>query len=213
MNRLLLFDLDGTLTNPYTGIANCIRYAFACLGRTSPDDDALKRWIGPPLKQSFAAILDGDDGLAEQALSHYRERFAEVGLFENELIEGIDKVLKRQVAAGHRCVVATAKPTVYASRIVEHFGLHQYCSITYGSELDGTRTDKAELIGDIIAAESTAANQMTMVGDREHDILGARHHSVRSVGVLWGFGNETELRQAGADHVVANPEQLAAVLN
>lgn len=170
----LLFDLDGTLTDPFTGITKCILHALHQLERPLPPLESLRWCIGPPLKNSLATLLGSDDdALAESALVLYRERFSTVGLFENDVYEGIPDVLHRLQKNGHILFVATSKPTVYASRIIDHFNLGQYFKTVYGSELDGTRTDKARLISYILQKESIPASETVMIGDREHDIIGA----------------------------------------
>src|SRR3989339_2155795 len=139
----LLFDLDGTLTNPFQGITNCISYALERMGRPSPPGEELIWCIGPPLKNSFAKLLATDDmALAEKALAFYRERFGLVGLFENEVYDGIPEALETLKAKGHALYLSTAKPRVYAERIMDHFGLTRYFKHLHGAELDGTRNDK-----------------------------------------------------------------------
>ncbi len=211
MKQLLLFDLDGTLTDPSDGIFNCIRYAFECLDTPAPTDEQLRTWVGPPLLDSFASVL-GSDALAERALAAYRERFSDVGLFENQLIDGIEPLLAQLNRAGHRCVVATAKPTVYSDRIIDHFGLREWLPVVYGSELDGTRTNKSELIAYIMARETKPVGGAVMVGDRKHDVVGAKHNGLVSIGVLWGFGDEPELSQAGAERIATTVADLGEYL-
>ena len=147
----LLFDLDGTLTDPFTGITKCISYALDMLGRKLPPRESLRWCIGPPLKDSFAKLLASDDDvLTEKAVAFYRERFGTVGLFENEVYDGIPEVLEALQKNGHTLYVATSKPVVYAERIIDHFGLHRHFKWTFGSELDGTRSDKTSLISHIL---------------------------------------------------------------
>ncbi len=147
----LLFDLDGTLTNPFQGITKCISYALEKMGNPSPPREELIWCIGPPLKYSFAKLLRTDNkDLVEKALAFYRERFGTVGLFENEVYEGIPEALETLQAKGHRLYLATSKPRVYAERIMDHFGLTRYFNHIYGAELDGTRNDKTSLISYIL---------------------------------------------------------------
>jgi len=168
------------------------------------------RWcIGPPLKKSFAALLGSDDDkLAEQALSVYRERFGAVGLFENEIYEGIPEMLNILQDNGHTLHVATSKPTVFAERIIDHFELRRYFKAIYGSELDGTRCDKASLIAHILQNESIVASEASMVGDREHDMIGANANDVCGFGVLWGYGTREELESSGARACFKSPREL-----
>ena len=185
----ILFDLDGTLTDSFEGITKCISHAMTELGRPAPPPATLGWCIGPPLKKSFARLLDSqDDALTEQALAFYRERFTSVGLFENKVYEDIPQMLETLKNNGHKLYVATSKPEVYAKRIIQHFKMDQYLTRVYGSKLDGTRTDKTSLIAHVLNTESLSANDTIMVGDREHDMIGARENGMPGFGVLWGYG-------------------------
>ncbi len=208
---VVCIDLDGTLTNPELGITRCIRHALAELGRDVADDVDLRWCIGPPLQDSLERLL-GNKQDAERALARYRERFGEIGLFENGVYDGIPEALAALRSAGDRLFVATSKPRVYAERIIDHFGLAPHFDSVFGSELDGTRTDKSDLLGWIIAQNNLAASETIMIGDRRHDIAGARHNGVRSIGVLYGFGGRDELVAAGADRLCAQPDDLAGVV-
>ncbi len=196
MPRHLLFDLDGTRTDPRLGITTCIRRALDGMGVPSPAQ--LDDWIGPPLYDSFLDYL-GSAGPAREALERYRERFGRVGLYENELYPGIDETLAKLRSGGAILYVVTSKPHVYAVPIVEHFGLARHFRRVYGSELDGTRGDKAALIRYVLDQEGIAAGDAAMIGDRRHDVAGARANGVRSIGVTWGYGGRQELDEAGAD--------------
>lgn len=209
---MLLFDLDGTLTDPFLGITKCILYALRMLDRPLPPKESLRWCIGPPLKNSLAKLLDSDDqALIDKALALYRERFGTVGLFENEVYDGIPKALEVLKESGHVLYVATSKPGVYAERIVDHFNLNHYFKRIYGSELDGTRSDKTHLLSHILKKESIAAAEVAMIGDRKYDIIGANENGVASIGVLWGFGTKEELKRAGASVLIKNPLELTAV--
>ncbi len=208
----LLFDLDGTLTNPYQGITRCISHALLSLGRPAPHQVQLRWCIGPPLKSSFAKLLaSDDDNLAEEALAIYRERFASVGLFENEVYEGIPEALKGLQEMGHMLYVATSKPTVYAKQIIEHFDLQRYFKAIHGSELDGTRSDKTNLIFHILQNEGIVSSETLMVGDREHDMIGAKANGVCGLGVLWGYGTQDKLEASGAYACIRHPQELNTV--
>lgn len=210
----ILFDLDGTLTDPYQGISKCICHAIASLDRPlSPQTDL--RWcIGPPLKQSFSILLESDDNsLVEKALAIYRERFGSVGLFENRVYGDIPQALEKLQDACHPLFVATSKPRVYARRIVDHFGLGQYFNDIYGSELDGTRTDKTSLISYLLHRESLDPSRAVMVGDRRHDMIGATANKVCGIGVLWGFGTQKELTESGASACIQSPPGLVTTFN
>lgn len=209
----ILFDLDGTLTDPFTGITKCIQHALSSLGREVPPADDLRWCIGPPLHDSFLTLLDTDDGdLASKALEIYRERFGKVGLFENELYPGLEDCLREFSRSGHRLSVATSKPTVYARRIVEHFGLTGYFCVVDGSELDGTRTDKTSLIAHILERDGLDRGEVVMIGDRKYDMIGAVANEIPGLGVLWGYGSRDELRNAGASRLIEWPGDLPAVI-
>jgi phosphoglycolate phosphatase len=212
-NRTCLIDLDGTLTDPFKGISRCITYALELMEFPVPDNVALRQWIGPPLKTSFqhyfASRRGGD---ADRAVQLYRERFASVGLFENSVYEGIPALLEMLAGQSNRLVLATAKPTVYARRIIRHFELEQWFEGIHGSELDGRRTDKSELLQHIINQRGLFPAECVMIGDREHDMRAACSHGMNTVGVLWGYGTPLELLDAGAETLVASPSELMELL-
>lgn len=206
--QTIYFDLDGTLTDPKPGITGSIQYALKKLGHAVPSQDELTWCIGPPLHASLKK-LTGTDALADQALLLYRERFSEVGLFENSAYPDIHDTLAAVAATGARMFVATSKPAVYASRIVEHFGLKPYFERVFGSELDGTRVDKRDLLRYALDETRVDAGSAIMIGDRSHDVIGARTNGMMAIGVLYGYGSEAELRDAGAHHIcAAHPELL-----
>ncbi len=204
---VIFFDLDGTLTNPKPGITRSIQYALRKLDRVAPSEDDLTWCIGPPLRASFATLL-GDAGLAEEAVSLYRERFADIGLYENEVYGGIHDILSGLSGTGHRLFVATSKPWVYAERIIDHFEMAPYFERVFGAELDGQRSDKSELLGYAVQTAQVDPLQAIMIGDRSHDIVGARNNAMTAIGVLYGYGTEDELKAAGAHHVCATPGVL-----
>ena len=208
----ILFDLDGTLTDPFEGITKCIAHALEKMGKPSPDREDLRWCIGPPLRKSFARLLGSDDkALAERALMIYRERFGSIGLFENKVYEDIPEVLDTLKKNGHVLFVATSKPAVYAVRIIDHFDLKRFFKNVYGSELNGTRGDKKDLISHILEKEAIDSSEAIMIGDRKHDMIGAAANVVRAVGVLWGYGTKEELEQSGACTCLEQPRELAAV--
>jgi phosphoglycolate phosphatase len=210
----LFFDLDGTLTDPAAGIIGSIQHALRTLSAEPWPDAELRRFIGPPLRDSFREILATQDAeLVETAIEHYRERFSARGLLENEVYPGIPEVLDDLVSGGFQMWIVTSKPTVFATRILDHFGLHARFSGVYGSELSGERSTKTELIAHVLGHERIHPAQACMIGDRRYDIEGARYHrGVRSLGVLWGYGTRSELEAAGAHGVVETVEQLPAAL-
>lgn len=198
MIKNILIDLDGTLTDPKVGITTCARYGLAKVGHPIADDVNIDWIIGPPLKASLAKILNValEDALAEQALLGYRERFSVTGLFENQVYEGVAQTLQALKNQGFQLFVATAKPTIYAKQILEHFHLAQYFKVIYGSELSGERTNKGDLIAYILQQEQLKPSECMMVGDREYDILGARRNGIETIAVTYGYGSIEELAQA-----------------
>jgi phosphoglycolate phosphatase len=208
-----MFDLDGTLTDPREGIVACLKHALRGLGRPSPPDSDLLRCIGPPLKESFGRLLGSDDGKAiDTAIALYRERFSVTGIFENAVCPGVPSALAELQALGMTLYVATSKPHVFARRIVEYFGLGPFFRRVHGSELDGTRANKGELIEHVMQIESLSPRATVMVGDRAHDVLGAMARGVLPVGVLWGYGSREELEAAGATVLCEHPAMLAPLL-
>lgn len=209
----VLFDLDGTLTDPFVGITRSIDYALTGLGRVSPPPENLRWCIGPPLRASFRELLETDDdaSLAE-AVRLYRERYADVGKFENTLIEGIPDALAALHGQGAYLSVATSKLKTYAGEIVEHFGLRGWFHVVHGSELDGRNSAKADLIGHILAAEEIDPGRSVMIGDRSHDVVGAAAHGIPTIGVAWGYAAPGELEAAGAVAIARSPSELATIV-
>lgn len=210
MIKNILIDLDGTLTDPKVGITTSARYGLEKIGHPISDEINIDWIIGPPLKASLAKILnvEADHVLAEQALMGYRERFAVKGLYENHVFEGVAETLAELKRRGYRLFLATAKPTVYAKQILEHFDLAQYFTDIHGSELNGDRTNKAELIQYILAQQQLQADQCMMVGDREHDIFGARHNGIETIAVNYGYGSQEELEVAQPKYKIDRFNQL-----
>jgi phosphoglycolate phosphatase len=205
--RVALFDLDGTLTDPKIGITRSIQFALERLGRPVPETDALTWMIGPPLLASFATLL-GSDAQAVEALRLYRVRFSDVGLFENEVYPGIPDLLARLRGRDMRLFVATSKPHVFARRIVEHFGLSRFFERVYGSELDNRNADKRDLLRHLVATEGFDPAEAVMIGDREHDAIGARAVGMPAIGVTWGYGSREELLAAGVIRLVDRPDEF-----
>jgi phosphoglycolate phosphatase len=212
-HNVILFDLDGTLTDPGQGITNSVAHALRKLGQTPPPRAELEAYIGPPLAGSFEERAGLDRQTAELAVKYYREYFSVKGIFENELYGGIDNMLKDLKDAGATISLATSKPTIYAKQILEHFEIDKYFDAVAGSELDGRRVKKAEVID--YALELLGINDrdsVVMVGDREHDIIGANKCGVASVGVTYGYGSHEELANSGAGHIVDSVEELTKYL-
>jgi len=203
----IYFDLDGTLTDPKPGITRSIQYALGELGHEVPTEDELSWCIGPPLHISMRILL-GNDDLAGKAVLLYRERFTETGMFENETYRGIEDTLSTLAAPGRRMFIATSKPVIYAERIIDHFKLRRYFERVFGSELDGTRSDKTELLSHALKVADVDPKRAIMIGDRSHDIVGARNNGMTAVGVLYGYGSKEELTDAGAHHLCASHQEL-----
>lgn len=206
----VFIDLDGTLTDPKPGITGCIQYALGKLGLPVPHADELTWCIGPPMQESLRSLAGTDQGGAAM-LQHYRERYARVGLFENEVYPGIPEALMALRIAGPRLYVATSKPRVYAERILDHFNLAGYFDRIFGSELDGANVHKTDLLRFALSETGEDPTKALMVGDREHDAIGARAHGLTAIGVLWGFGSREELEAAGVKRFLARPAELAAI--
>lgn len=209
----LLIDLDGTLTDPKVGITTSARYGLNKIGHPIADDVNIDWIIGPPLKASLAKLVGvaADDDLAEQALLGYRERFSVTGLFENEVYPDVAETLK-ELSQHYQLFIATAKPTVYAKRILEHFDLAQYFKVIYGSELTGERTNKGDLITYILEQENLDPKTCLMVGDREHDILGARRNGIETIAVNYGYGSAEELEEAQPKAKIAKFSELLEIV-
>lgn len=208
----ILFDLDGTLTDPQPGVTKSIQYALEKLGKPVPAVNDLLWCIGPPLLGSLKKILAADADKAETALSFYRERYNAVGKFENRVYPGIPEALTGLSQQGFTLFVATSKPYVFANDILAHYGLLRFFKRSYGSELDGALADKGELIAYILKKEELLAKNTMMVGDRSHDILGAKKHGVYSLGVTYGYGTKEELVKAGADYIVDSPQEIIEIV-
>ncbi len=205
---VIYFDLDGTLTDPKIGITRSIQYALDKLGHhTIPTEDELTWCIGPPLRASFTKLLGSEDS-SDLAVSLYRERFADIGIYENSIYADIADILTALARPGRRLFVATSKPGVFAERIIDHFGLRDHFERVFGSELDGTRSDKTHLLEYALKETSVDPSRAVMIGDRSHDIVGARNNGMSAIGVLYGYGSKEELTEAGALHVCARPRGL-----
>jgi phosphoglycolate phosphatase len=208
----IFFDLDGTLTDPKPGITGSIQYALQKLGRPVPSQDELTWCIGPPLRASFVVLLGGEDH-ADRAVELYRERFGDVGLFENSVYPDIEAVLASLGATRLRLFVATSKPHVFAKRIVAHFGLDRHFEHVFGSELDGTRVHKSDLLTYALERTGTDPAQALMIGDRSHDMLGAKANGMSAIGVTYGYGSPEELLAAGARHLCASPRAVLEIIH
>ncbi|MBT3362834.1 MAG: HAD hydrolase-like protein [Chloroflexi bacterium] len=213
MIKNVFFDLDGTLSDPMEGITNCINYSLEKLGKPTRPRAELIEFIGPPLRQSYASIFEtGDEALIEKAMVLYRERFTEVGMYENQLYDGVEALLQRLVSSNMRLFVVTSKPTVYAKRIVAYFGLNDYFEQVYGPELNGLFDDKAELIGHVLKQHSLIPSETIMIGDREVDIIAGKSNGTRTIGVTYGYGSRQDLQDCTPDHICDRPGKILSVL-
>ena len=213
MYKYLLFDLDGTLTNSELGITTCVQHALRKFGIEVEDRRELRPFIGPPLGESFQVYYGLSKEESEQAITYYRERFSVKGLYENEVYEGVEKMLQTLRDSGKKLVVATSKPEKFTMIILEHFDLLKYFDFVAGATMDGSRGEKADVIRYALEkCEIEDKSEVIMIGDRKFDILGAKENGLASMGVLYGFGDRAELEEAGADYIVETAEDIAKIL-
>mgnify|MGYP000375794276 FL=1 len=216
MYRYVLFDLDGTLTDPKEGICKCVQYALHEMGIEEPDLDRLECFIGPPLLASFRDFYRMDDAQCELAVKKYRERYATIGIFENELYPGMEELLKRLSEKGIRLAIASSKPQLFVERILKHFKIESYFEVVAGSDMNGKKVEKTDVMREAIAGlfhtpedcvmeqlqkkdgKHLPTDQILMVGDRKFDVEGAQSFGIDSVGVGYGYAEEGELKEAGA---------------
>lgn len=207
----VLFDLDGTLTDPFEGISNSIIYALKKFGITAPDKPLLKKFIGPPLTESFSEYCGLNHSDALRAVDYYREYFSVAGIFENKPYEGVCELLSGLKERGYTAIVATSKPEQFAKAIVQHFGLEQYFKEICGATMDQSRTQKADVIAYALKKceiKEKDKKRAVMVGDRKHDIIGAKTNGLSSIGVLYGYGSKEELLEAGANYIANSPVDI-----
>ncbi|BCG60161.1 HAD family hydrolase [Paenibacillus sp. URB8-2] len=204
----ILFDLDGTLTDPKLGITKSVQYALAKFGIFEDDLDRLEPFIGPPLAHSFQEFYGFSEADAWQAVQYYREYFADRGIFENELYPGIPELLSMLTQRQAVLIVATSKPLVFAEKILKHFKLEHFFHAVVGSGLDGTLSDKSEIIKHILEQEDLEAAGAVMIGDRKHDIIGAHNNGISSIGVLYGYGSEAEMEAIGPTDCIHTVQEL-----
>jgi phosphoglycolate phosphatase len=210
----VFFDLDGTLIDSREGIVGSIQYALHALGQPRRDPSWLERFIGPPLDGTFRQLLGTNDGeRVRQAIAAYRVRFGASGIFENRVYDGIPEALRALGESGRSLFVVTSKPAVYARTIVDHHGLRRHFRGVYGAELDGERADKGILIRYVLGTEWLSPQEVVMVGDRAHDVVGARENGVASLAVRWGYASGDELESVGPDAIVDSVSELTAWLS
>ena len=208
----LLFDLDGTLTDPFEGITRSVEYALNAFGIEVEDRRSLAPFIGPPLVESLTERYGFTMEDAVAAVAKYREYFAVKGLYENELFEGIPELLNDCRKAGYKISMATSKPTHYAKIIAEHFDIAHYFDAIHGSSLDGSRITKSSVVAEAVREEGLDPERALMIGDRRHDVEGAREHGIKTVGVLYGYGSLEEHTAAGAAYIAKDLDELRELL-
>ena len=207
----ILFDLDGTLTDSAEGIVNSVVYALERKGIPYASKQALRRFVGPPLQATFRDYCGFSEEEAKDAVRIFREYFTKQGIYENAVYEGVPEMLRTLCEAGFTLAVATSKPEVFAEQILERFDLAKYFTVIAGASMDGT--DKPTVIRQTLSRLHTEpSSRVLMVGDREHDVLGAKDVGVSSLGVLYGYGSEEELKTAGADHIIKTPSEIVELL-
>lgn len=215
MYKYILFDLDGTLTDSSKGITNCVKYALEAAKKEIPGDDKLFEFIGPPLTEGFMTISGMSKKEAERATKKFRERYNVTGLFENKPYEGIEKVLNTLCEKGYVLAVATSKPEETAKKIIEHFGLKKYFKEITGSTFDAVRNTKQSVIEETLKRLNVTDKEkenVLMVGDRKHDVIGAHNCGIDVLGVYYGFAKKGELEAAGADHIVSKVEEIVKII-
>ncbi|MHC3756655.1 HAD family hydrolase [Streptococcus suis] len=212
MYQTILFDLDGTLTDSGQGILNSVAYALEKMGIEEPDTANLNRFIGPPLYESFSRFCQLSPEDTQSAVDAFRVYFKEKGMFENQLYPGIIPLLEELRTAGKTLIIATSKPEIFAKQILEHFGIAHYFDVIAGASLDSSRISKADVIGYAINQLEAFPKHAVMIGDREHDIEGARMHQLPAIGVLYGYGSKQEFEKAGATMIVETVQDLKKVL-
>jgi phosphoglycolate phosphatase len=207
---VVLFDLDGTLTASGPGITRSVAAALHTLTLPPLDETALLRFVGPPLLDSFRDIAGLDEATALDAMAAYRGYFVEYGMFENTVYPGIPGLLRELVDTGRRLAVATSKPLPYAVPIIEHFALAGYFEAVFGPAIDGDGTEKGDVVAQALSALRVGLDDVVLVGDRVHDVVGAHENGIPCIGALWGYGSREEL--ADAEAVAADVDELAALL-
>ncbi|MFM7024057.1 MAG: HAD hydrolase-like protein [Flavobacteriales bacterium] len=210
--KIVLFDLDGTITDSSEGIVNSIKHALSQLGFPDEDHEKIQTFIGPPLHDTFKIIYGIED--SHNAVALYREYYAVKGIFENRLYDGIQEVLEMLKDQNYTIALATGKPTYYSEIILKHFQIDHYFSAVVGSNMDGTRGDKKEIIAEVFQQlqYNPERDEATMIGDRHHDVRGAKHHNIPCIGVSYGYSEEDELLEAGAVKIIDHPLELLAIL-
>lgn len=202
----LFFDLDGTVSNNFDGIARCLNYALQKLGFPQLADSEVKPFVGPPFRESLPRAFPGID--TEAALHYYRHRYEHTGWAENSLYDGIEDAIRQLHLQGFTIALCTSKPRVFAEKILDHFDLTRYFDGIHGPEFDGRFDQKTDLLAHLVNHYKVAPANAVMIGDRDKDVEAALHAGTHSLGVLWGFGSHEELQNAGARRIIESPAQL-----
>lgn len=207
--QTVLFDLDGTLVDPKEGITKSVQFSLKKMGITVDTLQQLEAFIGPPLQLSFKELYGFSDGQADKAINYYRERYKPIGIYENTVYEGIIPLLQQLKSSGCQLAIATSKPTIFAEKIAEHYHFIQYFDCIVGSELDGTRTLKAEVIEEALRQlGNPKLSTCVMIGDRKYDMIGAQSNTMDCIGVTYGYGSELELKETNLTQIVHTVEEL-----
>ena len=213
MNHIILLDLDGTLTDPKEGITKSVQHALQAYGINEQDLDKLCPFIGPPLSDSFKEYYGFSEAQAREAIGYFHEYFTKQGMFENKVYPGITHLLKKCREQGKKVILATSKPQIYAKQILKHFELAEYFDDIQGSSMDGSKIHKEDVIQSALSDNQiTDMQEVLMIGDRKHDVLGSGKFGISCVGVLYGYGSREELETCGAKWNVDTVEDLAAYL-
>ncbi|EOL49365.1 HAD family hydrolase [Enterococcus caccae] len=211
--KKILFDLDGTITDSGEGIIHSVVYALKKMNRQLPAIEELNSFIGPPLNESFSKLYHLDTQATDLAVRYYREYYQTNGMYENRVYVGIPELLAALKKAGCTLYIATSKPEIYAKQILVHFELNDYFDGVYGASLDGGRSKKGDVIEYALKeAKITRLEETVMIGDRSHDIIGAKENKLASIGVLYGFGDRAELETAGAEYIALTPEEIQKII-
>ena len=208
----ILFDLDGTLTDPYLGITNSIKYSLGKLGITEENNDKLKLFIGPPLERSFMEYYSFDKETVKKAIGYYREYFSEKGIYENTLYDGIENILTELNNKNRKCILATSKPEIFAGRILEYFRISTYFKYIAGSDMEGAFVEKEDIIRRVIEKYKLDKKETIMIGDRKYDIIGANRNGIDSIGVLYGYGSREEMENEKPKYLCAGIMDILKII-
>lgn len=208
----ILFDLDGTLTDPKEGIINSVKFALSKMGVNESEVGDLMKFIGPPLHVSFRDFCGFSGEAVEDGVRYFRKYYAEIGINENEIFPGVAELLEELQKAGANMFIATSKPTVFAEKVLDQFGIDKYFQCVLGSNLNGTESGKTEIISHLIEKFKLEKDKTVMIGDRFYDIIGAKENGIDSIGVTFGYGGETELKEAGATYICKSVKEFNKIM-